>query len=313
MDVTSTDDLVTREGARTLRTILIAVTALGLAACSQQTRETPAKPAGLGAAEVRGVAPSGSGYADLENTVINYVYEDFGGFNLHVADRRMTWQGREGGYFAGIARQVEPQFSRIADGIYFMSWPTPTGGGDNVVLNRHAMTVNAHLNFPDGAVQLIHGAILCFDQPDCVKPTTELTPPEEVFPAINTNAKRYNMLAFAELAGADRPLSPQDQAARTELTGKTVVYKTAEGTARVSVNDGKTTVSGDGVESGTFDTKATRIADGIYLLSWGSETGGNHLVFDTRSMRVFDHKLADGTRREQIFAITCFGARCGAG
>lgn len=95
-------------------------------------------------------------------------------------------------------------------------------------------------------------------------------------------------------------------AAREDLAGRALIYRTAEGSARIEVDGETTRVSGDGVESGEFQTFATRLADDLYFISWGSENGGSHLIFNTSEKKVYDHLLPDGTRQEQIFAITCF-------
>ena len=91
-----------------------------------------AQQPGSGAMEP--IPPSGSGYKDLEGDIINYEYEGFGSFRLHIFDNTIKWRG-VGGNFNDIVNRVVPQISRVAENIYFMSWATGGQGGDNVMVN----------------------------------------------------------------------------------------------------------------------------------------------------------------------------------
>ena len=64
-----------------------------------------------------------------------------------------------------LMRDVKITSQRVADNVYFVSWPTRPGSGDNVVFDLEQMTVNAHLG-GGAAFKLINGVVV---QPDCVR------------------------------------------------------------------------------------------------------------------------------------------------
>jgi len=279
---------------------LLICAALSLQACDETRVEGPA-PADSASA-------NGSGYAGLEGTVINYAYDDFSGFDLIWEDGDIRWEGSEGAYYDGVVRQRPAQVSRVADGIYFSSWPGTGGGGDNVVHDFNTMQVSAHLGTRDFGVILIAGDIHCWDRPDCVIPSTELTSDKDTQPAIEANTRRFNLPSRADLRRPDRPLLPRDVAAREELAGKTIVFEQSTGMTRIAVDGDVTHVFDNGVQAEPQQTYATRIADGIYFLSWAGPAGGNHMLFNTITRKVYDHLQPDLIRGEQIYDISCFDA-----
>ena len=256
--------------------------------------------------------PPGSGYAGMDGDVINYEYYDFGGFHLLMSDHGLKWRGA-GGLFDGVVALVSPQVSRVAENIYYMSWPTQGEGGDNVVVNFDAMTVNAHLGGGD-RFRLIHGVVHCRNSSDCIAPEGDVMSPEEVMQTLMANAQRTRQAGPSggppgSPPGAPPeadPLSPAALAAREALRGKMLRYETDSGTTSVEVADNATIVSVDGADETSHATHATQIADGVFLISWGGAHGGNHIVFNAATMKVYDQIMPDGTRGEAIYDANCF-------
>ena len=249
----------------------------------------------------------GAGYAGMDGDVINYEYYDFGGFQLLMSDHRLKWRGA-GGLFDGVVALVSPQVSEVADNIYFMSWPTQGEGGDNVVVNFDAMTVNAHLGGGD-RFRLIHGVVHCRNTSDCIAPAGDVMSPDEVMQTLMANAQRTGLAGPPGPPGAPLeagPLSPADLAAREALRGKVLRYEADSGTTSIEVADDATLVSVDGADESSHVTHATQIADGIFFISWGGAHGGNHIVFNAATMKVYDQIMPDGTRIEAIYDASCF-------
>lgn len=259
--------------------------------------------------------PPGTGYAGMDGDVINYEYYDFGGFQLLMSEHKLKWRG-VGGLFDGVVAEVNPQVSGVADNIYFMSWPTRGEGGDNVVVNFDAMTVNAHLGEGD-RFRLIHGVVHCRNSSDCIAPEGDVMSPEEAMQTLMANAQRTGLAGppGAPPGGppggppdappeAD-PLSPADLAAREALRGKVLRYDTDHGVTSIEVADDATIV-GVGDDETSHATHATQIADDVFFISWGGAHGGNHIVFNAATMKVYDQIMPDGARREAIYDATCF-------
>lgn len=260
--------------------------------------------------------PGGSGFADLNGNVIHYEYFEFGGFQLYMSESGLKWRG-VGGEFDGVVAMVTPQVSKVNDDIYFMSWPTPGEGGDNVVMNFDAMTVNAHLGGGE-RFRLITGVVHCRNSSDCVAPEGDVMSMAETMQRLMANAQRSGRMPPGGMGGMGGmggppqlppagPLSDADKAAREALRGKVLQYPTDSGMTRVAVADDTTMVSVSGGAATSHSTHATQIADGVLFVSWGGPHGGNHIVFNAETMKVYDQILADGTRKEAIYDVTCFG------
>ena len=101
-------------------------------------------------------------------------------------------------------------------------------------------------------------------------------------------------------------MSPADLAAREALRGKVLRYETDHGITSVEVADDATIVSEDGADEISHATHATQIADDVFFISWGGAHGGNHIVFNAATMKVYDQIMPDGTRREAIYDASCF-------
>lgn len=264
----------------------------------------------------QGPAPStltnlGSGYADLDGSIINYEYEDFAGFEVSVGEGKIKWHGVSG-YFRDAIREVSPQISRVADNVYFLSWQTFGSGGDNVVLNFNSMEVYAHLN-PNSdnppTLEMIHGVIHCRDSEDCVFPDREVSTREEIQAIIRSNVEEQNLPPRGDPERNRVPRSEADRIARSELAGLAMRYETPEGPIRIEVFGNETRVrEASDPSPRRFQTFATRIADDLYFISWLGPLGGNHIVVNRRSMQVFDHISPTGERAEMIYDLTCFGS-----
>lgn len=250
----------------------------------------------------------GSGWRDLNGSVVEYEYEDFGGFQLLFCDKRLRWRGFTGA-FEGVVAQVAPVISRVADGIYFMSWPTPDGGGDNVVMNLIEMKVVAHLGRAS-SFDSISGPIHCANAPDCQPPIGEPMAPPRLLSQLFLNAWSRGHLTpggvLAPLRDPNRPLAPADQAGVAALSGRTLVYETPEDLVRVALARDETRVSIQSGATVVSPTYATLVADGIYYVSWDGEPAGNHVVFNSHNMRVYDQILPGGDRSEAIYVARCF-------
>ena len=78
----------------------------------------------------------------------------------------------------------------------------------------------------------------------------------------------------------------------------------------IAVENEKTYVSVNDRPQQTYRTHVTKIADGIYFISWLDEPiSGDHIVFNQNTMKVFDHVTSDAVRGEQIHDVLCFGPR----
>ena len=263
---------------------------------------------GTAAAAVSPHNHSGSGYRKLEGKVINYAYDNFSGFQVAIFDNRIKWKGFQG-YFHGVVSQVDPQISEIRDGLYFMSWLIPDGG-DNVVVNLNAMRVSAHLRSGDGAgggadFAVIHGEVLCFDEPACAFPDGDPTLRLALMPMFIKNSLEFGLQPMPEVVWPD---TSAEVDARAELAGQTVAYETPNGLVEVAVDGEQTHVSLGDAGRQSFKSYATKIDEGIYFISWlGDEKYGDHIVVNQSEMKVYDHVFLENERQEAVYRITCFG------
>lgn len=249
----------------------------------------------------------GSGYTDLENTIINYEYNDFGGFYLRIGDEKITWQGFVG-YFKGITSVVEPQLSKITDGIYFASWPTRPGHGDNVIWNFNDKTVFAHLG-GGNAFKLIHGTIYCRNTPACKSPPQQGMSRNELVKRLVENVTALGFRSPVEALAPSRDMGLADIEGMNTLKGKTLVYNTPQGKVQVDFDGQKLYVKETENEKQSYASHATLVAKDIYFVSWGGAHGGSHIIFNANTMKVFDHIQNDGKRMETIYTASCFLAK----
>lgn len=250
---------------------------------------------------------SGSGYADLEGSVINYSYEDFGGFSLIWNNNNALWNAMHG-YYYGMEAESAAQVSKVADDIYFTSWGT-ANGGDNVVHDFNAMTVHAHLNPGNPWIPMdnIYGVVHCKDTPDCEVPV-EVQPRDKTTAEILAeNADLLNLPPRRRRSLYITEPGSSDIAARNELEGLAITYETPFGTTRIEVDGVETRVTENQENMLVYPTNATKIADDIYFISWvGGGPGGSHVVFNRQTMKAFDHISPAGERTEVIYDLTCF-------
>jgi len=247
----------------------------------------------------------GSGYPSLQGTVVNYEYQDFAAFNFGIFPDKARWHGVKG-YYDGLTAENRPHISKVREEIYFISWPTPKGGGDNVVWNFADMEVNAHLGMVTGEVRLIAGPIHCRGSADqCTAPIPLIDPPPNAAAVRKANASRYGLIPIEQYA-ENHTLTSQDITARAELKDRAILFNTEEGVVRIEVQNEETRVRIEDGSIETHQTFATKITDDLYFISWAGSYGGNHLMFDTLNMKAYDHLLPNGKRQEQIYPISCF-------
>ncbi|SHH40823.1 hypothetical protein SAMN05444003_3045, partial [Cognatiyoonia sediminum] len=239
-----------------------------------------------------------------------YDYVGFGSFELALYDNRLKWRGFDYGFFDKIVSQVEPNVSKVADDVYFLSWNTP-GGTDNVVVNFDQDTVHAHLWSGPSSVDdysdfdQIHGQILCEPSKECPFPEGAPTGSFGMAYHFIANSWKYDLPSLTEF---QPPLVQSHTDGLAELTGKPLQYEGDSGAVTLQINDQETLVSIDRAAAESFHTHVTKIADGIYFISWLDEPiSGDHIVFNKNAMQVFDHVTSEAVRGEQILAATCFG------
>lgn len=106
---------------------------------------------------------------ELNNLVIHYRYENGWIFHVLMSQDGYHWEG-VGGAPLGKQRTVHPFYSKIADGIYFLTWKTNDDGFDSVVLNFNTRSVNAHNGGPNSPYLSITGEIFCLGFEEKCKP-----------------------------------------------------------------------------------------------------------------------------------------------
>lgn len=293
-----------------MKLFLTLFAALIVVACSEQSEQAkPKMAAALPAANpVSTQVYSGSGFAELEGSVINYSYEDFGGFSLAWANNKVRWDAMHG-YYTGLQAETVPQVSKVADNIYFSSWGVGNGG-DNVVHNFNTMKVYAHLNSRHLWIPMdtIYGEVHCKDTPDCVRPVENMTqldaPTREKL--ILENSAKNQLPPRRQRSLYITQLSKADVAARAELAGLTIKYQTPFGETIIEVDGVETRLSENQQDVLVYPTTATKIAEDIYFISWAGTSGGNHVIFNRQTMKAFDHILPSGERVESIYDLSCF-------
>lgn len=254
---------------------------------------------------------SGSGYAAAEGAVVNYTYNNFGGFYLAVENHTIRWEGFHG-YFNGLVSANPPQISEVAPNVFLYSWQTQGSGSDNVVHNYNTMRVTAHLQPDQGrgdAIQMIHGVVHCRNTPDCIAPSTELTPGADFGPRMNSTIKEFGFPRLFDPVVNKTPKALADIKVREELAGQAIVYLTPEGKYRIEVAGNKTSVSINGGQAQVHQTYASKLTDDLFFISWMGGIGGSHVVINRSTGKVYDHILSNGERRESIYELTCFNLK----
>lgn len=275
----------------------LAVAWLGCGDVYPPERSAPANEAERAAQRAEDVRLSGPGYPALEGRVFHYSYEDFAGFRVLIERNRLKFQGVSG-EFEGITKLQTPQFSAVDEGVTFMSWRVGGDMGDNVVLNLRDGTVFAHLG--DGSsVRQLRGEIDCVGAPD------ECAPPEGRLQSTLEATLRVlaRTAGSSDEAGGARLPTPAAQA----LEGKELRYR-FDGEPAVAlrvVEHAALVDEGQGFapQGGTF----TSVADELYFISWNGPHGGQHIVFNARTMEVHDQIRANGERVARVVRAESFG------
>ena len=241
---------------------------------------------------------SGPGYLDLEGKVFHYAYEGFAGFRVLIERNRLKFQGVSG-EFEGITKLETPQFSKVSDGVYFMSWSVLGDMGDNVVVNLRDMKVFGHLG-PGSDYRQIHGDIHCFGTVE------QCDPPVGRIQSTLESVIRV-MLRNGPPGSADHASERRATPAARALEGKELRYRVADGPSVTLRVENHTAIvdEGHGPEprGGTF----TQPDEHLYFVSWDGEHGGQHIVFNEKTMEVHDQIAPDGTRAAMMGPAEYFG------
>ncbi len=126
---------------------------------------------------------------------------------------------------------------------------------------------------------------------------------DEVIALLEKNAQAMGLTLDEALAGK---AGPADEAGKRQLTGKTIQYQSDDGIVSVSIDNEDTLVKiGDG-GSKKYITHATLVAEGVYFISWAGDHSGNHIVFNSHTMKVYKQIMPDRTRQEGIYEVISF-------
>ena len=196
----------------------------------------------------------------------------------------------------------------MAENLFFVSWPTVGENGDNVIWNFDDMTVFAHLG-GGNAFRMIHGVIHCRNTDACVVPPNGPMPPAQRRQKLMENVRQRGFESPQDALGPTGEMGPASVIGTDDLSGKTLVYGTPVGPMALRFEGPEILVSRQGSASETHKLHATRVAEGVYFISWGGPFGGNHLVLNAGTMQVYDHIQDDGSRVETIHRASCFGER----
>lgn len=275
-------------------------------AISTHSADTTGNPLAKGATEA--VTPSGSGYDEVEGTIVNYEYVGFGGFYLQVKDRKIKWKGFIGS-FTDIISEVDPQVSKIADNIYMFSWAVSGDGGDNVVMNFNEMKVFGHLS-QGGPIDMISGEIYCVNQSECHEPEGEPMGSVGLVLGLWGNSRGTGKSIQELIQGV---AGEADYQGREALQGQKLVYETDSETITLTFLDADTSaelskLDPEELASNQVVINGTIITDGIYFISWrDGAPGDNHIIYNSYNQKIYDQIADDGERFEMIFNAVSFG------
>lgn len=109
---------------------------------------------------------------DLDGKIFHWTYSKLGGgpasFRVLIEDKKLHFQG-VAGVVKGAIGTNDPQFSKIDENIYFITWES-SHGVESLVLNFDSKKVNAHLQ-SETAFSAISGDITCNGLiEDCTSP-----------------------------------------------------------------------------------------------------------------------------------------------
>ena len=261
-------------------------------------RPAPKNEAERAALRAEDARISGPGYLDLDGRVFHYGYVGFAGFRVLIERNRLKFQGVSG-EFEGITKLQTPRFSKVRDDLYFMSWPVLGDMGDNVVVNVRDMRVFAHLGAGSDYRQL-RGDITCFGTVD------ECDPPQGRLQSTLESVIRLT-LRGASPGGTDGTATAEPTPAARALEGKELRFRFDEGASVGLRIENHTALVDEGDGPAPRGGVFTEPADEVYFVSWDGEHGGQHIVFDARTMEVHDHIAADGRRGAFVARAEYFG------
>ncbi|MEQ9299036.1 MAG: hypothetical protein RIF33_10750 [Cyclobacteriaceae bacterium] len=101
-------------------------------------------------------------HQDLDGKVFHWGYSNLGGgpasFRVLIKNEKLHFEGVAGVVKGAIGTNT-PQFSKIDEGVYFITWQA-SHGIESLVINLNTMKVNGHLQFGD-ELSAIGGDITC--------------------------------------------------------------------------------------------------------------------------------------------------------
>lgn len=101
-------------------------------------------------------------HQDLDGKVFHWGYSNLGGgpasFRVLIKNEKLHFEG-VAGVVKGAMGTNTPQFSKIDQGVYFITWQA-SHGIESLVINLSSMKVNGHLQFGD-SLSAIDGDITC--------------------------------------------------------------------------------------------------------------------------------------------------------
>jgi hypothetical protein len=157
---------IKRHSARSLKSVFLAPFLITLMlvsghASQAQTEEISAE-----------LSPTAEIHEDLDSKVFHWSYTNLGdgpaSFRVLIKDKKLHFEGVAGVVKGAIGTNV-PQFSKIEENIYFITWAA-SHGIESLVINFNSMKVNAHLQFGE-QLSAISGEITCNGlEEECIPP-----------------------------------------------------------------------------------------------------------------------------------------------
>lgn len=81
--------------------------------------------------------------AELAGKVFHWRYDNGWDFRVEMQPEALYWEGMAKS-FEGMKAKVHPQYTKIDDGMYFLTWEIPMIGLDSLVINFPDRKVYAH-------------------------------------------------------------------------------------------------------------------------------------------------------------------------
>ena len=107
--------------------------------------------------------------AELEGKVFHWRYDIGWDFRVEMQSDALYWEGMAMS-FEGMKAKVHPQYTKLSDDLYFLTWEVPMVGLDSVVINFAERTIYAHSK-ANSKFYSVKGEIYCSGlEEECEKP-----------------------------------------------------------------------------------------------------------------------------------------------